>query len=594
MATKKTKSIGKYPVIKTLKKGGMGVIYLAKHPTLNRNVVIKKLTFRGSKEIKERFKREAELMMDLKSDHIVNVYDHFKVGSTHYLVQEYIDGLSLDEVIKRDGKLSSIDIGIIAFDIAKALKYIHGKGVIHRDIKPGNILLDKSGHGRLTDFGIASLGVDDDIDKNSSLEFLGTPTYMPPEQIDNFQSCDEKGDIYSFGVVLYEMLTGLKPFMGNFSPKLLKDIKKGRFYRIKKMNKQADKFLASISKKSMSRKRSSRYNSFAEIISKLTIFIKRNRPQVKRERISELVLGEHKNSTSFRTFMESSIKEREKKRKVFRKRVLLGISGSIFILFFTSLLYLGYGHRFFNSNKYGSLILSIESDSYPKRGRIKIYDSSMKEMKKVYTLVKTDKNLYSSSDINLKSGWYRVISDNSGIRAVSSVFISPYRTRSYNIVPINLDKDMVKPLDISYSIKDKISGEDITEKVIYTLDKKPLSGESVEIVFKADSYYNNSFIIDTRVNDREINIVGELIPKKGKFNLTIGKANYYDLRINNNFYYISGGPEQVVTPLNSFNSPLEISLNPGRYRIELISKKEVVKVWDVNIISDKITKVSFP
>lgn len=163
-------SIGKYKVETLIAKGGMGAVYKAIHPTLNRPVIIKKLDLRGRKDITERFKREARILMDFRHDGIVNMYDHFKIGKSYYIVLEFIDGKALDKVIREQRYLDNATAAYILYQTALALSYAHSKKAIHRDIKPANLLLSKKGEVKLVDFGIAVS--DEDSEKGLTIEGL--------------------------------------------------------------------------------------------------------------------------------------------------------------------------------------------------------------------------------------------------------------------------------------------------------------------------------------------------------------------------------------------------------------------------------------
>ena len=170
--------VGKYEVTIKIAEGGMGAVFKAKHPTLNRDVILKKLTLKRSASITERFKREARLMIDFSNDNIVQVYDHFKEGNSYYIVMEFVDGIDLGDLIKKKRYLSNEMALLIFYEICKALKYAHDKNVIHRDIKPDNILISKEGEVKLTDFGIATSKDEEEKELTTAGMTLGTPAYI--------------------------------------------------------------------------------------------------------------------------------------------------------------------------------------------------------------------------------------------------------------------------------------------------------------------------------------------------------------------------------------------------------------------------------
>ena len=262
-------TIGKYKVISEVARGGMGAVYTAEHPTLDRTVIIKKLTIRGSAEIRERFRREASIMMDFRNEYIVDVFDHFREGSAYYIVQEYVDGMSLADLLRRERYLPERIALMIFRDCCRALKYAHDRGVVHRDIKPANILLSRGGEVKLVDFGIAHVEEEEDSTISRDGTVIGTPAYMAPEQFDEDGRADNRADIYSLGVMLYEMTTGERPFAGSFSPDAVSRIQKGRYRRPRMLNPALSRFTARIIRRSMSVKRSRRFRDVGLILSRL-------------------------------------------------------------------------------------------------------------------------------------------------------------------------------------------------------------------------------------------------------------------------------------------------------------------------------------
>jgi tRNA A-37 threonylcarbamoyl transferase component Bud32 len=211
-----------YEIFEAIGQGGMGVVYRAKQRKLERLVALKVLPREAARDpaFAERFHREARTLARLNHPHIVTVYDFGETGGLYYLVMEYVDGADLRRVLEQ-GRLSPAEALRIVPVVCDALQFAHANGVVHRDIKPGNILLDREGRVKIADFGIAKLaGVADgaaDITLTRSRQSVGTPHYMAPEQVENPQSVDHRADIYSLGVVFYEMLTGELP-LGRFAP----------------------------------------------------------------------------------------------------------------------------------------------------------------------------------------------------------------------------------------------------------------------------------------------------------------------------------------------------------------------------------------
>ena len=292
--------IGKYPIESLVAKGGMGAVFKALHPTLKRHVIIKKLTMRGSATLTERFKREARILMDFKNDHIVRVFDHFKEGSSHYIVLEYVDGMSLDQLIKRQRSLSSELALVIFLDACRALQYAHGMGVIHRDIKPGNILISRKGEVKLADFGIAASEEDDDSGLTKEGMTLGTPSYMPPEQIENSKNVDRRADIYSMGIMLYEMVTGKKPYPGNFAPETVILIQKGRYRPAGKVNPKVLTFVDRLIKKLIKPDPRNRFQTMDAVIRRVEKFLLRYSADSIRSVLADLVSGKCQDEPRYR------------------------------------------------------------------------------------------------------------------------------------------------------------------------------------------------------------------------------------------------------------------------------------------------------
>ncbi|MEZ6102776.1 MAG: serine/threonine-protein kinase [Pirellulaceae bacterium] len=203
-----------------LGQGGMGLVYLARQKHLDRQVALKILRPDIATDVAfaERFTREARTLARLAHPAILGLHDFGIRNGTYYFVMEYVDGTNLRQVVK-ESKLKPAEALAIVPMICDALQYAHDHGVVHRDIKPENILLGKNGQVKIADFGLAKLvrGGHEDFTLTGTRQVMGTPQYMAPEQIERPQEVDHRADIYSLGVVLYELLTGELP-IGRFAP----------------------------------------------------------------------------------------------------------------------------------------------------------------------------------------------------------------------------------------------------------------------------------------------------------------------------------------------------------------------------------------
>jgi tRNA A-37 threonylcarbamoyl transferase component Bud32 len=206
-------------VLELIGRGGMGFVFKARQPHLDRFVALKLLPDKLAKDAQfaERFNREGRVLAKLNHPNIVSVFDFGETGGFYYLLMEYVDGVNLRQAM-RAGRFSPAEALSIVPKVCEALQYAHEQGILHRDIKPENILLDAKGRVKIADFGIAKLVGEDQssVTLTNTGAALGTPHYMAPEQLEKPSTVDHRADIYSLGVVFYEMLTGELP-IGRFA-----------------------------------------------------------------------------------------------------------------------------------------------------------------------------------------------------------------------------------------------------------------------------------------------------------------------------------------------------------------------------------------
>ena len=258
--------IGNYRIKEFIASGGMSNVYLAHDIRIGIKVAIKILKDEVSdkEKIHERFSQEG--LLNLNHENIVKILDAGVYENTPYIVMEYIEERDLEYLIKSRGKLSVSEALSIFGQLLSALSYVHSKGIIHRDIKPKNILIDKNGKAKLTDFGIAK-SLSSHV-KTSTGGYLGAPAYSSPEQMDG-KLVDERSDIYSLGITLYEMLSGVTPFSSISIPSLIKEKFTGKYRQISSYRQDVPPHVISIISKCIAVNPKDRFGSIGEIINVL-------------------------------------------------------------------------------------------------------------------------------------------------------------------------------------------------------------------------------------------------------------------------------------------------------------------------------------
>ena len=264
--------LGHYEIVSELGRGGMGVVYKAFEPALNRHVAIKELSpsLAHDPQLVERFLREARSMAALSDPHIIQI---FYIGtdeatSQPFFAMEYVEGDSLSAILKRDGKFSVDNALKVLHQTAQGLATAHDHGVIHRDIKPGNLMLTQRGQVKVADFGIALATTDISKKLTSTGEFVGTPGYLSPE-VCLGKPVDQRSDIFSLGIVLFEMLSGRIPF-GDESPLgLMLEVVKAEIPNIQELNGEVDASTAAILARMVAKEPEDRFQSCQDLIAAL-------------------------------------------------------------------------------------------------------------------------------------------------------------------------------------------------------------------------------------------------------------------------------------------------------------------------------------
>lgn len=484
-----SETIGKYKNCTKIATGGMGAVYLATHPELKRKVVIKKLILKsGGAAIRERFKREARILSELSSPYVVRMFDYFTEGRANYIVLEFVDGMSLDKLIEKQVSLPPELALLIFLDACLGLKNAHSKDIVHRDIKPGNILISKRAEVKLADFGIASDEKDEfeepkktvDSDKtvvstkNSSItqagSTLGTPAYMSPEQLMDSSSVDVRADIYSMGVMLYEMVTGSKPYAGDMAPETIVKIKKGKYIPPQKIVKNLPSVVKTLIRKMMKPEPEKRYKSLEPVIAKVRRYLKNYDTHAIRVSLAQSIISTK--TIKFPLYIPKNYKA---------KRIALGACAVCAVaLLFCEAWNSGMIHRTVLRNWFTPVSLSMLMPStasvnadLPARAFFFVNDNDgipeVPNTRRVFSVAKNSskgKNLeYITKDVFLRPGEYRIKIAEGPYVWWKSISVGKEK------VLMNLDflKNASRNITVHFSAMDCETGKDLTQSSLFRI-----------------------------------------------------------------------------------------------------------------------------
>jgi len=262
--------LGHYDIVAELGRGGMGVVYKGYEASLNRYVAIKVLadSLAHDEAVKERFLREARSMAALNDPHIIQIYFIGEDEGQTYFVMEFVEGESLGSMLKRDHRLTVEQAAKVIQQTAMGLATAHDRGVIHRDIKPGNLMITSRGSVKIADFGIALSNQDLSKKLTSTGEFVGTPGYLSPE-VCLGKPVDQRSDIFSLGIVLFEMLTGKMPFNDESPLGLMLEVVKAQIPDVREINRDADPEIAGILARMIAKEPAERYQNCHDLVADL-------------------------------------------------------------------------------------------------------------------------------------------------------------------------------------------------------------------------------------------------------------------------------------------------------------------------------------
>lgn len=621
-------SVGKYKITDRLGRGGMSILYKAEHPSLGTPVVLKKLTLKGNPAHRERFRREATLMMKLRHKNVVGVYDHFKEGAAYYLVMEFVDGRPLSELLAREGALPPKEAAWLAGQIATALAHIHSQGIVHRDMKPSNILLSRDGTVKLGDFGIAfTPGGDEDITVEGTA--LGTPTFMAPEQLEDARRADERSDMWSFGVCLFELITGRK-FITGPSPaairEALPDAVRTWPHRIPP-KLPAD--LRRILRKTLRMKPESRLRNGQAAVRILRAPLRSDKaPEGLQNRLDALVASmEHVSEPTPKaaeiqppekaspargrldlhslfagpgdSAQDNSDKDQDKKSKPERKRSAIiarlgrrpaaAVSAGVGLFCLVLLLIVpGAWDRVFRRGSQGPLSLQLvypdgAPDFWLTGAEARLYREDIESLNEVASPVLRphgNEQTLISRRISLPAGAYRLRWSLGDRVSWQSFRLPSFReNRRIGSAPPVLVETLGDPpsfpLDLNWSAFDALDGRDISDRTLMAWenvdnpDAELVSGGRYQFVYKADGYRSAYFAVAVSPWRRSLSLQAGLWPNSSTLTIQNETGRSLMPRINGSSRYLDmeESPEMKRIGRLKSDSVVRFEISPGSYTI---------------------------
>jgi eukaryotic-like serine/threonine-protein kinase len=282
-----------YQLLERLGKGSMGTVYKARQLSMNRLVALKILHSRytSKTELLQRLTREAHLAAKLSHNNIVQAIDVGFTGTLHYFVMEYVEGTAIRQELEKRKIYEELEALEVVVQIAQALQHAHRRGLIHRDVKPANIILTSDGVAKLADLGMACEASDDDAARAERGMTVGTPFYMAPEQINGGADVDGRADIYSLGATLYHMVTGQPPFPGKRIDEVLNAHLKQELVPPDHLNTSLSSGLGEVVEFMMTKQVERRYQTPEDLILDLECLLNRKPPKLARDRIASGTLA---------------------------------------------------------------------------------------------------------------------------------------------------------------------------------------------------------------------------------------------------------------------------------------------------------------
>ena len=350
-ASSPLKQLGRYQLIQKIGEGGMGVVYKAHDPQLQRPVALKILLAGeyASRYQIERFLREAKAMAQLRHPNIVTIYDIGSNEGTHFFTMDFIQGVSLNTFVKQK-RLDVRQIAILMFRVADAVHYAHTQGIIHRDLKPANVMIDAANTPKVMDFGLAKMEQEDVKLSNTGM-IMGSLHYMPLEQAEgNHDAIDARSDVYAMGVMLYELLSGRVPYDGETSLQILQSMMAGKIVPLQEINANIPPKLIDICAKAMARSKEDRYPSALDLAKELRLFVQGHAPtqmlsgsiQSQGQQLPVKTIHRTVSSVPTTTRMQKQTLDAAAPPKNHRQRYLL-LGGGIVILLLALAVLLGHG-----------------------------------------------------------------------------------------------------------------------------------------------------------------------------------------------------------------------------------------------------------